>query len=150
MQDEVSENESVDEAKPEEATVIEDLKVGDIVEGEVTNITKFGAFIKLNDKFEGLCHISEIANEFVSDIGEFINVGDVIPVKVLNTTKKDKLELSVKKAKAKEAPAMFLKKKTKDTGFEDKLTGFLKKSEEKQIDIRRNLKSKQGITKKRR
>jgi len=43
-----------------------------------------------------------------------------------------------------------LHKKSKNTVFEDKLTAFLKRSEEKQIDIRRNLKHKQGITKKRR
>ena len=63
---------------------------------------------------------------------------------------KNKLDLSMKQTKEKEPePALFLHRKSKNSNFEDKLGQFLKRSEEKQIDIRRNLKQKQGITKKR-
>ena len=73
-----------------------------------------------------------------------------VKVKVLAKNDKNQLELSIKQSEAKpEKEVLFLKKKSKDSDFEDKLTSFLKRSEEKQIDIRRNLKSKQGITKKR-
>jgi len=123
----------------------------DIVSGEVTNVTNFGAFVKVESGEEGLVHISEIANEFVKDINEFVKVGDNIKVKVLGRNNKNKLELSIKKATEGEAPEpLFIKKKSSDNTFEDKLSQFLKRSEEKQIDIRRNLKQKQGISKKRR
>jgi len=127
----------------------EDLK-GKVVDGDVTNVTNFGAFVRLGNGEEGLVHISEIANEFVQDINQFVAVGDKVKVKVLGTNSKGKLELSIKQTKEKEAePALFIHKKTKNSGFEDKISSFLKRSEEKQIDIRRNLKNKQGISKKR-
>lgn len=145
----------------------EDIKLGSVVEGEVTNITNFGAFVKLENGEEGLIHISEIANEFVKDIASFITVGEKVKVKILKRNpKNNKLELSLKQTA--EAPAetqtssapsapveapdksLFLRNKTKNSDFEDKMIGFLKKSDEKQIDIRRNLKNKQGISKKRR
>ena len=127
----------------------------------ITNITNFGAFIKLTSGDEGLIHISEIANEYVSDINNFVQVGDLVKVKVIGINDKSKLELSLKqcnesdvvekKEEVKEEPAPKVSpKKNKDNKFEDKLVNFLKKSEEKQIDIRRNLKQKQGIAKKRR
>jgi len=123
--------------------------IGQIIEGEVTNVTNFGAFVKLGTGEEGLVHISEVANQYVTDINEFVAVGDVVNVKVLKRNDKNKLELSIKQTQAKsEEKGLFLHKKTRDEGFEDKLTLFLKKSEEKQIDIRRNLKHKQGVSKK--
>ena len=73
----------------------EDLK-GKIVEGDVTNVTNFGAFVKLQNGEEGLVHISEIANEFVQDINQFIEVGNKVKVKVLGKNTKGKLELSIK------------------------------------------------------
>jgi len=135
--------------KPEEPAVKVDKS---IAEGTVTNVTHFGAFVKLQDGEEGLVHISEVANEYVTDIEQHVKVGDVVKVKILGRNDKNKLDLSMKQA-VETAPspdkAMFLHRKTKNTGFEDKISSFLKKSEEKQIDIRRNLKVKQGITKKR-
>ena len=99
---------------------------------------------------EGLVHISEIANEFVSDINQFVKVGDKVSVRVMARNDRGKLELSIRKATEEEPkPALFIKRKTKDNDFETKISSFLKKSEEKQIDIRRNLKNKQGVSKKR-
>jgi S1 RNA binding domain protein len=156
--------------------------IGKIVEGEITNITNFGAFVRITDlNEEGLVHISEIANEYVKDINDFVTINSKVKVKVLRRNQKNKLELSLKQvdetaatatatptttsAKPRETtpytprpsrPATSYKKKPENLiakkgkgEFEDKLTFFLKRSEEKQIDIRRNLKSKQGITKKR-
>ncbi|MCP4050926.1 MAG: S1 RNA-binding domain-containing protein [bacterium] len=129
-----------------------ELKTGDLLEGQITHITSFGAFIKLFDcEEEGLVHISEVANEYVTDINTFIKVGDKVNVKVLGRNEQNKLKLSIKQASAppkKQEEALFIHKKTKNTGFEDKLMAFMKKSEEKLIDVRRNLKNKQGITKK--
>lgn len=130
-----------------------EVKIGTIVEGEVTHITTFGAFIKITEtKEDGLVHISEVANEYVTNINDFVKIGDKVKVKVLKRNEKKQLELSIKRANApeKEETALFIHKKTKNNDFEDKLTSFLKRAEEKQIDLRRNLKNKQGIIKKKR
>ncbi len=128
------------------------IQPGDIVSGDVTNVTTFGAFVRLESGEEGLVHISEIANEFVTDLSQYVKVGQKISVKILGRNQKNKLELSLKKAKEpvqpSAEPALFLKPKTSNLDFEDKLNAFLKRSEEKQIDIRRNLKNKQGVLKK--
>jgi S1 RNA binding domain protein len=128
-----------------------DELIGQIVEGDVTNITRFGAFIKLFNGEEGLVHISEVANEYVSNVEEYVKLGDKIKVKILSRNPKGKLELSIKQTIEKpihDTPV--LNRKSNNQGFEDRLSQFLKRSEEKQIDIRRNLKHKQGIIKKKR
>ena len=126
-----------------------DALAGSIVEGSVTHIAKFGAFVKVESGEEGLVHISEIAHEFVNKIEDFINIGDTVKVKILGRNEKGKLDLSIKQTKEKEVTPYLNTKKSYSTDFEDKINFFLKRSEEKQIDIRRNLKNKQGITKKR-
>ena len=60
-----------------------DLKQGQILEGCITNVTNFGAFVDLGVHQDGLVHISELANEFISDPGEIVSVGDIVKVKVL-------------------------------------------------------------------
>ena len=126
--------------------------IGKVVEGKVTNVTNFGAFVVLESGEEGLVHISEIANEFITDINQFVKVGDSVKVKVLTRNEKKKLELSIKQASPKDVPekVLFINKKSKNSNFEDRLNSFMKNSEERQIDIRRNLKNKQGIVKRRR
>lgn len=131
----------------------EDYSVGSIVEGDVTNITKFGLFVKLANGKEGLVHISEIADEFVTDINQYAKVGDHIQVRITSINSEKKLDLSIKKVKEKEQvkekePGPIFIKKSKSEDFEKKLGSFLKRAEEKQIDIRRNLKFKQGLVKK--
>jgi len=124
--------------------------IGQTLDGDVTNVTRFGAFVRLQDGQEGLVHISEVANEFITDINAYVKAGDKVKVKVLSRNEKNQLELSIKRTKDKEQkPGLFINTRTKDNTFEERLTMFLKKSEEKQIDIRRNLKNKQGIAKKR-
>jgi len=62
---------------------LEDLKEGMILEGMVTNVTRFGAFVDIGVHQDGLIHISQLANTFVQDPSEVIAVGDVVRVKVL-------------------------------------------------------------------
>ena len=133
------------------------LTVGTNIEGEITHIADFGAFVSLGEGKDGLIHISEIANEFVKDIHEFVTVGDKVTVRIIGINKQGKFELSLKQAvaqdkdsKPKKMPVNTPKLKTNNELFEDKLNTYLKKAEEKQIDLRRNLKKKQGITKKKR
>ena len=135
--------------------------IGKVVKGKVTNVAHFGAFIALETGEEGLVHISEIANEFITDINQFVKPGDEVKVKVLARNEKKKLELSIKQAEDK-TPIKTVRpsdkksedgtapKKTKSANFEDKMTSFMKKSEERQIDLRRIMKKKQGITKRKR
>ena len=59
------------------------LEVGSIVEGKVTGITKFGAFVSLPEGKSGLVHISEIANSFVSDVHDHVQMGQTVKVRVL-------------------------------------------------------------------
>lgn len=72
-------------------------QVGSIVEGKVTSITKFGAFVALDNGKSGLVHISEIANSFVNDVHDFLQEGQAVKVLVLSA-ENGKINLSIKKA----------------------------------------------------
>ena len=60
-----------------------ELQVGSILEGKVTSITKFGAFVALDNGKSGLVHISEIANTFVNDVHDYLQEGQAVKVLVL-------------------------------------------------------------------
>lgn len=77
------------------------LEVGSIIEGKVTGITKFGAFVDLGEGKSGMVHISEVADVFVSDITEFLSEGQEVKVKVINIGDDGKISLSIKKANPK-------------------------------------------------
>ena len=62
-----------------------ELQVGSILEGKVTSITKFGAFVALDNGKSGLVHISEIANTFVNDVHDYLQEGQAVKVLVLST-----------------------------------------------------------------
>lgn len=72
-------------------------QVGSILEGKVTAITKFGAFVALDGGKSGLVHISEIANSFVNDVHDFLQEGQTVKVLVL-ASENGKINLSIKKA----------------------------------------------------
>ena len=131
-----------------------ELTVGENIEGEISHIADFGAFVSLGGGKDGLIHIFEIANEFIKDIHQFVAIGEKVTVRIIGINKQGKYELSLKQAnpekKTSSIKVAVPKTKTRDEKFEDKLNDYLKRSEEKQIDIRRNLKKKQGITKKKR
>ena len=74
------------------------LEVGSVIEGKITGITKFGAFVALPEGKSGLVHISEVANTYVSEISEHVQVGQQVKVKVLNISDDGKINLSIKKA----------------------------------------------------
>ena len=62
---------------------LKDLKPGMILEGAITNVTKFGAFVDIGVHQDGLIHISELANEYIQSPSDVVSVGDVVQVKVL-------------------------------------------------------------------
>lgn len=114
------------------------LKIGEIYEGSVTKVTNFGAFVRLDVGREGLVHISEIADAYVKDINEFVKEGNKVKVKVVQIKGDGKIDLSIKQARP-----------VPQASFEDKITAFLKRSEERQLDLKRNIQEKQGVRKRR-
>ena len=60
-----------------------EYEVGTVLEGKVTSITKFGAFVALEGGKSGLVHISEIANSYVNDVHDFLQEGQDVKVKLL-------------------------------------------------------------------
>jgi len=83
-----------------------DWQVGEILEGKVTGITKFGAFVALPGGKSGLVHISEVANSFVSDVNQHVQLGQNVKVMLLSVTPEGKINLSMKRvAPAEPAPA---------------------------------------------
>ena len=72
--------------------------VGSILEGKVTGITKFGAFVSLPGNKSGLVHISEIAYSYVNDISEHLSEGQMVKVKVIGIDTNNRINLSIKQA----------------------------------------------------
>ena len=154
------------------------IEVGSIVEGVVTGITNFGAFVELPEKKVGLVHISEVADEYVRDVHDFLEENQKIKVKVLSIDEKGKIGLSIKALEDKKAPhhdhvgnagnhpgfhasprpqggrgprdfrrsggGRFSGNPRMNASFEDKLSKFLKDSDERLTDLRRKTDSKRG------
>ena len=80
--------------------IIEDIarviEIGEIYYGTVTRITTFGAFVDLGGGKEGLVHISKISKEHVKNITDFVNVGDKVPVKVIEIDDQGRINLTMK------------------------------------------------------
>ncbi|MFC5648912.1 S1 domain-containing RNA-binding protein [Paenibacillus solisilvae] len=74
------------------------IEVGAKLEGKVTGITHFGAFVDLSGGVTGLVHISEIADNYVKDVKDHLKLEDVVTVKVINVDKDGKIGLSIKQA----------------------------------------------------
>ena len=150
-----------------------ELQVGSILEGKVTSITKFGAFVALEGGRSGLVHISEIANTFVNDVHDYLQEGQTVKVLVLST-KNGKINLSIKRTlpqqerpaprgprpsgprpgagsapRPAQAPRFTPRGQqplppSGDQSFEDKLKQFLSSSEGKMADLNRSIDGKRG------
>ncbi|NLB41028.1 MAG: RNA-binding protein S1 [Clostridiales bacterium] len=127
------------------------VEVGQIIEGSVTGITNFGAFVELGEGKTGMVHISEIADAYVKDIHEYLKIKDKVKVKVLSIDDKGKISLSVRQAKevkktSRPAEVDWSKDQKVQMGgsFEDAISKFMKDSEERMTDIKRNRDSKRG------
>ena len=98
------------------------LKIGDIVEAEVTKITGFGAFVKINGRDSGLIHISQISEAFVKDVNHHLKIGARVKARVIKVGPGKKIDLSLKK------PASRTQKNSsgfKSSDFGEKLNKFL-------------------------
>lgn len=135
------------------------LEVGTIVEGKVTGITKFGAFVALPEGKSGMVHISEVANAYVNDIHDHLSDGQTVKVKIISFTPDGKINLSIKKAEPQPprptdrrdmperrpaprrddrasgsggyAPNVQSVQRSADASFEDKLKQFMQESDSK-------------------
>ncbi|HEX7055839.1 MAG TPA: S1 domain-containing RNA-binding protein [Bacilli bacterium] len=142
------------------------FEVGTKLEGKVTGITHFGAFVELSQGVTGLVHISEIADNYVKDVKDHLKIDDVVMVKVINVDKDGKIGLSIKQAKDRPVeprPAFSDKpgygraerhefglgggksfRQPNKTSFEDKMNKFLRDSEERIASLRKNTEGKRG------
>ncbi|MBP3337179.1 MAG: S1 RNA-binding domain-containing protein [Clostridia bacterium] len=136
------------------------LEAGKIVEGKITGIMPFGAFMDLGEGKNGLVHISEIAPEYVKDINDHVKVGDTVKAKILTIEANGKISLSIKqaileerkqqkKASAQSSRPPFVgswekKASSAPMTFEDMMNRFKQDSDEKMQDIKRNVESKRG------
>ena len=120
------------------------LGVGIIVEGVVTGITNFGAFIELPDHETGLVHISEVADFYVKDVRDFLKEQDHVKVKVIHVDGNGKIGLSIKQANPPVRNVSRERRLPPTVSFEDKLAKFIKDSDERQIEYRRATDAKRG------
>lgn len=118
------------------------IEVGSKLQGKVTGITNFGAFVELEKGKTGLVHISEVADNYVKDINEHLSVGDTVEVKVINVEKDGKIGLSIKKAK--EKPVRQKNPRERAENFEAKMNRFLKDSEDRLASLKKHTESKRG------
>lgn len=131
------------------------LMAGNILEGTVVNITSFGAFVEIEGK-TGLVHISEVADSFVKDIRQHLNEQDKVKVKVISIDDNGKISLSIKQANVKKKSVKPVEidwsteskkgSSNPNGNFEDIMSRFLKDSEERMQDVKKNqdFKSKSG------
>ncbi|MFZ5817494.1 MAG: S1 RNA-binding domain-containing protein [Bacillota bacterium] len=123
-------------------SAVSELEIGTVVEGTVSGITSFGAFIALPNGKTGLVHISEVADEYVRDVRDYLKEQDVVRVKILTLDDRGRIALSIKQADPnyrRDLP----KPRRSAQSFEDKLSKFLKESEDRMMDLRR-LEGKRG------
>lgn len=100
-----------------EVMKMENVKVNNIIEGQVTGVTKYGIFVSLCDNYTGMIHISEVSNKFVSNLEERFKVGDVIKVKILSINE-DKLQVRLSLKRISRVNKMNKSIKEKGNGFQ--------------------------------
>jgi uncharacterized protein len=85
----------------EEVRELADVEPGMVLEGVVTNVTKFGAFVDIGVHQDGLVHISELSNRYIKEPSEAVKTGQIVKVKVLSVDMKAKrIALSIKQLSA--------------------------------------------------
>ncbi|ASN04896.1 S1 domain-containing post-transcriptional regulator GSP13 [Virgibacillus necropolis] len=120
------------------------FETGQVIEGKVTGIQPYGAFVALDDETQGLVHISEVTHGYVKDINDHLTVGDEVNVKVLNVdSEKNKVSLSIrateeapkKQTKAPRKQPVQQQQQDSSAGFntlKDKLEEWIEQSEERE------------------
>ncbi|WP_418719108.1 S1 RNA-binding domain-containing protein [Candidatus Allofournierella merdipullorum] len=141
------------------------LEVGAILEGKITGVKKFGAFVALPGGKTGMVHISEVSNSFIEDLSTVLSEGQEVKVKVLSIAEDGKIALSIKRTLPPEprpnrggprsgqrggrsdAPRVWQPKAAAPQGemsFEDMMAKFKSQSEEKISDLKRVTENRRG------
>ena len=142
------------------------IDVGSTINGSVVKIADYGAIVRLDGGKTGLVHISEIAEAYVRNVRDYLSENDQVRVKVLGINKKGRYELSIKQSDGVHAPKageqqlarvtdvartpsrqtwpIDLAPDARPPSFEDKLSRFMKDSEQRQHDLKRNIDTKRG------
>src|SRR5699024_4082067 len=141
------------------------LEVGNKVEGKITGLAKFGAFIDLGNNKTGLVHISEVSDKFVEDINDELKVGQVVTVQILSIDDNGKIALSMRNREKeaeekKEQPKPEYKKRetsnrrpskpfnkkqsNNSQDFDSLMNDFLKESETRLSSLRKITENKRG------
>lgn len=136
---------------------MEQVEVGQVLDGKITRLTNFGAFVELSNGRVGMVHISEVAGTYVKEITDFCQVNQEVKVKIVTVTPEGKIGLSMKQAaeptaqpkRSRGTPRLFNggfdeRSKGSPQSFEDMLTKFKSQSDEKISDLKRGTESKHG------
>ena len=118
------------------------IEVGSVVEGVVTGITNFGAFVELDGGETGLVHISEVADTYVKDVNNYLNRNEKIKVKVISIDEDGKIGLSIKQLAENNKKNKF--KQAPKKSFDDMMSDFLKESNQRQQDLRKSIEKRSG------
>ena len=142
-----------------------ELEVGTVLEGKVTGVKKFGAFVALPEGKTGMVHISEVSNEFIQDLSAVLSEGQTVKVKVIHVGEDGKIALSIKRTLSpperparpagqrggrgsrSDAPRVWQPKRQAPQGemsFEDMMARFKTQSEEKISDLKRVTENHRG------
>lgn len=122
------------------------IEVGSILDGTVSGITKFGVFVDLGEQQTGLVHISEVTHGYIEDINDVLQLQDEVKVKVLSV-EGNKIGLSIRQTQ--EIPKSTERRpnrrpKQSAEAFEAKMKSFLRDSNERLHDLKRNTEGKRG------
>ena len=132
------------------------IEVGAILEGKVTSITKFGAFVELPENNTGMVHISEVSTGFVKEITDYLQENQIVKVKVIEIDQNGRINLSIKRLldqpqqSSRRAPARRgnvgwqPKQVVQPVTFEEMMSKFKADSDDKMSSLRRNVESKRG------
>ena len=132
------------------------IEVGAILEGKVTSITKFGAFVELPENKTGMVHISEVSTGFVKEITDYLQENQIVKVKVIEIDQNGRINLSIKRLldqpqqSSRRAPARRgnvgwqPKQVVQPVPFEEMMSKFKADSDDKMSSLRRNVESKRG------
>jgi len=140
------------------------FELGSTVKGTIVKIVNYGAIVRLPRGDTGLVHISEIADAYVRDVRDYLQEGEEVTVKILRLDTKGRYDLSIKQCGANADKSSRLvatrnigseqhsekrfyteaSRAKPNVSFEDRLSRFLKDSEERLHDLKRNIEAKRG------
>ena len=119
------------------------LEIGQVVEAKILRLMPFGALVEIGEGTTGLIHISEIAHEFIRNIGEYLSPGDVVQAKIIGVREPGKFQLSLK-ALTEPSPETSHARRPVTPELESKISRFMKEAQERLSDLKKRREGKKG------